>query len=106
MYKHHVRGLELKLLYAGPRALTTSEKRELLLSADSTRKRQSGASQDFRNSKLTEFNQRCLVGAELNLTYLNARSVCTCGGVLSSHVSKSPAGSKNWRRRFYDCEML
>jgi hypothetical protein len=23
MYEHHVRGLELKLLYAGPRALTT-----------------------------------------------------------------------------------
>jgi membrane glycosyltransferase len=32
------RGLELKLLYAGPRALTTSEKRELLLSADSIRR--------------------------------------------------------------------
>ena len=38
MYEHHVRGLELKLLYAGPRALTTSEKRELLLSADSIRR--------------------------------------------------------------------
>jgi hypothetical protein len=38
MYEHHVRGLELKLLSAGPRALTTSEKRELLLSADSIRR--------------------------------------------------------------------
>jgi membrane glycosyltransferase len=38
MYEHHVRGLELKLLYAGPRALTTSEKRELLLSAESIRR--------------------------------------------------------------------
>jgi hypothetical protein len=38
MYEHHVRGLELKLLYAGPRALTISEKRELLLSADSIRR--------------------------------------------------------------------
>jgi hypothetical protein len=38
MYEHHVRGLELKLLYAGSRALTTSEKRELLLSADSIRR--------------------------------------------------------------------
>src|SRR6266850_529076 len=38
MYEHHVRGLELKLLYAGPRALTTSEKRELLLSGDSIRR--------------------------------------------------------------------
>jgi membrane glycosyltransferase len=38
IHEHHVRGLELKLLYAGPRALTTSEKRELLLSADSIRR--------------------------------------------------------------------
>jgi len=38
MYEHHVRGLELKLLYAGPRALTTSEKRELLLRSDSIRR--------------------------------------------------------------------
>src|SRR5215470_3744680 len=38
IHEHHVRGLELKLLYAGPRALTTSEKRELLLSAESIRR--------------------------------------------------------------------
>ena len=38
IHEHHVRGLELKLLYAGPRALTTSEKRELLLSGDSIRR--------------------------------------------------------------------
>ena len=38
IHEHHVRGLELKLLYAGPRALTTSEKSELLLSADSFRR--------------------------------------------------------------------
>ena len=38
IHEHHVRGLELKLLYAGPGALTTSEKRELLLSADSIRR--------------------------------------------------------------------
>jgi hypothetical protein len=38
IHEHHVRGLELRLLYAGPRALTTSEKRELLLSADSIRR--------------------------------------------------------------------
>jgi hypothetical protein len=36
--EHHVRGLESKLLYAGPRALTISEKRELLLSRDSIRR--------------------------------------------------------------------
>ena len=38
IHEHHVRGLELKLLYAGPRALTTSEKRELLLCAESIRR--------------------------------------------------------------------
>jgi len=38
IHEHHVRGLELKLLSAGPRALTTSEKRELLPSADSIRR--------------------------------------------------------------------
>jgi hypothetical protein len=38
IHEHHLRGLELKLLYAGPRALTTSEKRELLLSGDSIRR--------------------------------------------------------------------
>jgi membrane glycosyltransferase len=38
MYEHHLRGLELKLQYAGPQALTTSEKREMLLSADSIRR--------------------------------------------------------------------
>lgn len=38
MYEHHLRGLELKLLYAGQQALTNSDKRELLLSADSIRR--------------------------------------------------------------------
>jgi membrane glycosyltransferase len=38
IHEHHVRGLELKLMYAGPRALTPSEKRELLLSGDSIRR--------------------------------------------------------------------
>jgi hypothetical protein len=38
MYEHHIRGLELKLPYAGSQALTTSEKRELLLDADSIRR--------------------------------------------------------------------
>jgi membrane glycosyltransferase len=35
IYEHHVRGLELKLLYAGPQALSSTERRELLLNADS-----------------------------------------------------------------------
>jgi membrane glycosyltransferase len=35
IYEHHVRGLELKLLHAGPQALTALEKRELLLNRDS-----------------------------------------------------------------------
>jgi membrane glycosyltransferase len=38
MYEHHIRGLELKLLYTGSQALTKSEKRELLLSAESIRR--------------------------------------------------------------------
>jgi len=38
IHEHHVHGLELKLMYAGPRALTPSEKRELLLSGDSIRR--------------------------------------------------------------------
>lgn len=35
MYDHHIRGIELKLLHAGPQALTSAERRELLLNADS-----------------------------------------------------------------------
>jgi len=38
MYEHHIRGLELKLLYTGSKALTKPEKRELLLSAESIRR--------------------------------------------------------------------
>jgi hypothetical protein len=38
IYEHHVRGLELKLLHAGPQALTALEKRELLLNRDSIRR--------------------------------------------------------------------
>ena len=38
IHEHHLQGLELKPMYAGSRALTTSEKTELLLSADSIRR--------------------------------------------------------------------
>ncbi len=38
MYEHHIRGLELKLLYTGSKALTKPEKRELLLSTESIRR--------------------------------------------------------------------
>ncbi len=38
MYEHHVRGIELKLLHAGPQALTAVERRELLLNRDAIRR--------------------------------------------------------------------
>src|SRR5436305_893036 len=81
MYEHHVRGLELKLMYAGPRALTTSEKRELFLSADLIRRlRPEPPAKESRSNRGTARVADCMFGVVDHCSFLDNHCVLRTWG--------------------------